>query len=518
MKKRLLIRSFLIIFFVLANITNLVTLPFTNAKYLKEDNFAYETSMYKRNKNFVVSYANTTIDGNNVYANYTVSFNRIIMNYPGEKDKYTFYARVNNAGSAGYNTCALNVGAVNHVNYDTGVAVFEYSASNVVSTVSFVATCNVTGYNGGVPIYFRVDEQIADDASFNLGSYTATYYNYDLYATIIDHFENSSDYDSYDEGFRNLLIGYFRSNIKSLGDMYAGNQVTGLTYNIPNNDYELDSKFNGYAVSYGNYKVLNNYYKFAFSTTSNIGDVFKHYLKTYGQYDDDYINLIVRHVVDSTAADDTLDQALIDILVNNNQEVFDILKDAEPEISQIPGITYRGDVVENLVNLKYLAYNNFRIDVSSPSLLSVHYNGYIPYFGISELNSTGVSTIGGKIKIAYRTLGENTSKMYIINGTKDDNPVKVLVNMYKKTETVTREDASLDRVFNYLSVQVLEEGAEITLNKDTTTILYDETNTEIPTSSTEDIINEIGKFVYGNDYQLPNYVEDGNIVTYTLTN
>ena len=96
MKKRLIVRSFLITFFVLANITNLVTLPFTNAKYLKEENFAYETSMYDFNPTFNVVNYPTTLEDGSLYVNYKISFARNKMNYPGEHDYYTFYARINN--------------------------------------------------------------------------------------------------------------------------------------------------------------------------------------------------------------------------------------------------------------------------------------------------------------------------------------------------------------------------------------------------------------------------------------
>ena len=442
------------------------------------------------------------------------------MNYPGEKDKYTFYARVNNAGSAGYNTCALNVGAVNHVDYDSGIARFEYSASNVVSTISFVATCNVTGYNGGIPIYFRVDEQIADDASFNIGSYTATYYNYNLYAEIVDYLQNSSDFNSYDDVLRTYMLGYINSNINSLADMYAGNQVAGLTYDIPSNTKLFDEYFIGYAISYLNHSVLSDYYKFAFSSTNNMGTVFKYYLKTYLGYDDDYIRVIEQYILDSTSAEgDTLDQALYDIYTNGTYEVVDIYRmPAESyTVSPVVDIAYDAVFVENIANIQYGLANKFKLD-SSMSLLSSYYNVLIKKFNIDVFNNTGASTITGRIRTAYRGLSGNNAKLYVINSTMNGQPVKVLVNIYQRNEDLVRPYSTSNITYNYLSVQVLEEGSEITLNKDTTTILYDENNSEIPTTNTEDIINEIGKFVYGDTYQLPTYVEDGNTVTYTLTN
>lgn len=527
MKKRLLIRSFLIMFFVISNITMSVTVPFTNAKYLKEENIPYETSMHIRDKEFNVSFVNTTIEDDQVYANYSVSFNRIVMNYPGEKDKYTFYARVNNEGEAGYNTCSLDVGAINHVSYDSGVAVFEYSASNIVSTVSFMAKCNVTSFDGGIPIYFNVSEKIANDASFDIGSYTATYYNYDLYAKIISDFETSSDYSSYDSALRDLMKIYFRNDIKSLGDMYNGVQVDGLTYSIPTNHYELDDYFIGYSISFVNKNVVNNYYSFAFLPTSQLnnttatarmGTVFKYYLEKYLHYDEQYIAKVEQYFLDSTPADDTLDEALLQIINSDTHYIIDVSRNTSPTISQVPEIVYNADIVENIINIKYGLSDTIWIDVGLGDYsVGKYYKTLIKHYGINELTATADGTQGAFIKSQFVELPANNSKLFLASGTLGGNTVKFLVNEYQKTVTVTNGTSTLDRTFNYLSVQVLEEGAEITLNKDTTTILYDETNTEIPTSSTEDIINEIGKFVYGNDYQLPNYVEDGNIVTYTLT-
>ena len=516
MKKRLLIRSFLIIFFVLANITNLVTLPFTNAKYLKEDNFAYETSMYKANKVYNVTFVSLDTVDDQIFVNYHINFDRIIMNYPGERDKYVFYARVNNS----VNTCTLNLDPAFISSTDTGMATLSYSLDNATSSIMITARCNVTGLSGAISIHFYANEQIGNDDSFNLFNYTATYYNYDVYSAIMNELQNGSAYNDYDANLRDIMIGFFRKDIKSLADMYLGYQVDGLTYDLSNGTYHIDDYFIGHAISYSNRVSLNEFYKFAFSSSNNMGAVFKHYLKTYLGYDDEYISVIEQYILDSTSVEgDTLDEALRDIYTNGTYEVIDVyrMNPSGYTIPQVVDIGYDAIFVENIANIKYGLDNKFKID-SSTSLLTSYYNVLIKKFNVDVFNNTGATTITGRIRTAYRDLEDNNAKLYIINSTINEQPVKVLVNIYQRNEDLVRPYFTSNINYNYLSVQVLEEGAEITLNKDTTTILYDETNTEIPTTNTEDIISEIGKFVYGDEYQLPAYVEDGNVVTYTLNN
>ena len=507
MKKRLLIRSFLIIFFVLANITNIVTLPFTNAKYLKEDNFEYETSMYGFNPTFNVVNYPTTLEDNVLYAHYKMSFTRNKMTYPGEHDYYTFYARINNQK----NTCIVsaNPKAVD----DTGSATL--TGNDTVNTMVVDVKCNITELTGSIPIHFNVVEQIDDDQVLPIGDVVKTYYNNDLLTYIRHDIDEGDQFDNWNT-LRHKMRNYIDKTFLSNADFQNGVQLKGLSYDISTFTVEYDDNFVAYATSFSDYVPLSYTNTFYLNNLDNIEEDFEYYLKTYYNYDDDYIDKIKLFIILRTGLTD-INEALLSILNSSSSSVYGIGRDVTT-YPPLKGFRVIRDLLECAVNVNY-GYDNYIMgDSTSARGLRTRYNALVPLFGYSSLVDNNT------LRESLVNVTNDTSRLYIIDSI-DENTNKLLINIYNMDDVLNDGTYSYTYSNNYMSVTNLN-GSPLTIkisNKDNFEF-YDLVNgdgSSVTYSDISDIITAIGDYVYGVDNYTytSNVDEDGYMnVTYTLNN
>ncbi len=505
MKKRLIVRSFLITFFVLANITNLVTLPFTNAKYLKEENFAYETSMYDFNPTFNVVNYPTTLEDGSLYVNYKISFARNKMNYPGEHDYYTFYARINNQK----NTCVVsaNPKALD----DTGSATL--TGNDNVSVMKVDVKCDITALTGSIPIHFNVVEQVDDDQVLLVGDTIKTYYNNDLLTYIRHDIDEGSVFDAWD-AYRHKMRNYIDATFLSNADFQNGVQLKGITYDVATFTVNYDDNFVAYATSFSDYVSLSYSNSFYLNNLDNIEEDFEYYLKTYYNYDDDYIDKIKLFIILRTGLAD-INEALLSILNSSSSSVYGIGRDVTT-YSPLKGFRIIKDLLECAVNVNY-GYDNYIMgDSTSARGLRTRYNALAPLFGYSSLVDNNT------LRESLVNVTNDTSRLYIIDSI-DENTNKLLVNIYNKDDVLNDGTYSYTYSNNYMSVTNLN-GSPLTIkisNKDNFEF-YDLVNgdgSSVTYSDISDIITAIGDYAYGVDNYTytSNVDEDGYMnVTYTL--
>lgn len=508
MKKRLIVRSFLITFFVLANITNLVTLPFTNAKYLKEENFAYETSMYDFNPTFNVVNYPTTLEDGSLYVNYKISFARNKMNYPGEHDYYTFYARINNQK----NTCVVsaNPKALD----DTGSATL--TGNDNVSVMKVDVKCDITALTGSIPIHFNVVEQVDDDQVLLVGDTIKTYYNNDLLTYIRHDIDEGSVFDAWD-AYRHKMRNYIDATFISNADFQNGVQLKGITYDVATFTVNYDDNFPGYALTFSNYYPLDYTNTYYFTTLDNIEENFDYYLKTYLGYDDEYINYIKQYITSRTNESD-IGVALTNLVSGTSPTIPGLVK--YNDSSGAYGIRFYSNLLPYVVNIKYGLDNYFRVEDYDGVNFVTNYNNFVSFYNYSSLVNNDV------LRNSFANIGtvENSnalSRLYILNS--DSNTNKLLVNIYRNSETLTYNEDTSTHVFNYMSVTNLN-GSPLTIkisNKDNFEF-YDLVNgdgSSVTYSDISDIITAIGDYAYGVDHYTytSNVDEDGYMnVTYTL--
>lgn len=509
MKKRLIVRSFLITFFVLANITNLVTLPFTNAKYLKEENFAYETSMYDFNPTFNVVNYPTTLEDGSLYVNYKISFARNKMNYPGEHDYYTFYARINNQK----NTCVVsaNPKALD----DTGSATL--TGNDNVSVLKVDVKCDITALTGSIPIHFNVVEQVDDDQVLLVGDTIKTYYNNDLLTYIRHDIDEGSVFDAWD-AYRHKMRNYIDATFLSNADFQNGVQLKGITYDVATFTVNYDDNFVAYATTFADYSSVNYTTAFFYNSLTNIDEDFIYYLKTYYSYSDEYIGYIADFIMQRTGKDNLKD-ALLEVLNLSTSPVIGLTKNTSSN-PPLVGLNFMTDLICNAVNIIHIADglpNYFFVDsASSARNIRSRYNVFAPLYGYSSLVDNAL------LRESLISITNPVSRLYILDSIDDVNN-KLLVNIYNNDDVLSGNDLSKTYSNNYMSVTNLN-GSPLTIkisNKDNFEF-YDLVNgdgSSVTYSDISDIITAIGDYVYGVDNYTytSNVDEDGYMnVTYTL--
>ena len=506
MKKRLIVRSFLITFFVLANITNLVTLPFTNAKYLKEENFAYETSMYDFNPTFNVVNYPTTLEDGSLYVNYKISFARNKMNYPGEHDYYTFYARINNQK----NTCVVsaNPKALD----DTGSATL--TGNDNVSVMKVDVKCDITALTGSIPIHFNVVEQVNDDQVLLVGDTIKTYYNNDLLTRIrheIDEGEQFNDWDAFRLKMRNYIDVAFTSN----ADFQNGVQLKGLSYDIADFEVTYDDNFVAYATTFSNYSPTYYTNTFYFNSLDKIDEDFIYYLNTYYQFDETYLTYITDFIKLRTG-EANLKDALLKVINSSSSPVIGLTRD-DTTYAPLKGLNFMSDFILGAVNILHIEDgmpNYFFVNSTSARAKRTRYNTLAPLYGYSALVDNDT------LRESYVGVGSDVSRIYLLDSS-DTEVNKLLINIFNQVDILGNDEVNAPYSNNYTSVFNLNNSLTIRIKDKDNFELYD-LNGENPTvaiTDIDDIITAIGDYAYGVDnYTYSSSVdEDGYMnITYTL--
>jgi len=511
MKKPL---NFILVLLILFNISISYYVPRTNSKYIKEGSLSFDAGFYQVKNDFAVTFKSVDVEGDNTYVTYNISFSRNSMLYSGEEDEYIVYARVNDTA----NTCRLSP-SYTTPSSDSGTAKKSFLETSDFTKFNFVATCDITNFTGIVSIHFRAEETIASK-TIVLGDVTKNYNNNNLFNKILDDIRNSSDFDDYDSDLRIYMESYFGTVFVSLSDMYEGKTLDGLTYSVDEYTYSFDDYYMGYAITNSaNKEISSGIFRFAFSTTTNIDEVFKYYLKLYLGYSDSYISYIEDFMLEKTNTT-TLEEALLEIINNNNRNATGIFKSVSPLVSQISEISFNENIVPNIINIKYDLDNKFKIPTNmTESSARAFYDAFISYFNYSELASNTF------IKNEFFNLSDNESNLFIIDDSDSSgNSVKLLINIYKVVEN--------DITYHKLSVTPLVSEASISIVNDSTLNYYDLVNdpsgstvisaSEYDEADTLEIINSIGQYTFGSTYNKTlndlGISDITSTISYTLTN
>ena len=483
--------------FILVNIAALAIVSSTNSKYLKEDNIAYDTSMYKFTPTMNVAYVSTTNDGVNLFDNYRVSFSRNNMTYPGESDLYTFYARINGI----VNTCTTGIAEQYKSSTDTGMGTIPVGDSTTVINID--VSCNITEYADGTPIYFHAEEKIGNDTPLLIGNSTAYISNYDLYSEILDRIQNGTEFDPYDSSIRHKMLTYLSSSIVSNMDLHNGYQLKGLTYTMVPHNATFDPNFVGYSVTMSDYSPLSYIAATYYSSMDNLEDDFDYYLRTYLKYDSTMIEKAKAFVLFKTNASN-LEDGIQVVLTSISSPVTGLTRDLST-YSNLTGLKVNDESFTYAVKVKYGLDNYFIANAELST--NGRYNSIAPLFGYNVLVNNDT------LRTSFGSVAADTSVLYVLNDP--DTNSKLLVNIYQRVDTLADGENTFDTTHNYMRVMKLEEGATIKISNNTTFSYYDLNDGVTTLSNLNDIVDAINTY---SGYTLTLQETGEDYITYTLTN